>query len=316
MKYGQPLPLKPNYFASVEAEVNRLFYEVIYRRLLEILNITRDELANASDTFLDALRSGKIWYEDAQFKGEFNAAISRELKAAGADWNPDAKTWGLAPERVPTDWQFALSQAVNHYEQLRAKLTSALDATDLSDIDRASNIPNVYIRTIDRMDHDLKLSVRAAYEGVMPQLTNAQRGIIAAEWGQNLDLYIRDWTKQNILDLREKIQDSALSGRRSSNLIGIIQQNYNVSKHKAKFLARQETSLLLSKFREVRYRDIGVTTYRWSTSNDARVRADHKHLQGKVCEFSNPPIVDTQNGRRANPGEDFGCRCVAIPVFV
>lgn len=316
MKYGQPLPLKSSYFLSVEAEINKLFFEVLYREIAKILDLPEKELANASDTFLDALRSGKIWYEGSQFKGEFNATITRELKAAGAHWNPDAKTWGLAPEKIPNDWRTAMARAANHYDTLKAKLLSALDATDLENIDRASSIPDVYIRTIDRMDHDLKLSVRAAYVGVVPQLTAAQRGIIAAEWGQNLDLYIRDWTQQNILDLREKIQDSALSGRRSSNLIGIIQQNYGVSKHKAKFLARQETSLLLSKFREVRYRDLGVTTYRWSTSNDARVRADHKHLQGKICEFSNPPIVDTQNGRRANPGEDFGCRCVAIPVFI
>jgi len=316
MKYGQPLPLKPNYFTTVEAEVNRLFYEVLYRRLMEILGVTRDELTNASDGFLDAIRTGKIWYQDGQFFGDFSAAISRELKAAGAHWNPDAKTWGLSQDAIPTDWRFAMSQAVNHYDQLRAKLTSALDATDLSDIDRASNIPNVYIRTIDRMDHDMKLSVRAAYQGVIPQLTSAQRGIIAAEWGHNLDLYIREWTSQNILDLRDKIQQSAFTGRRSSTLVKLIQENYGVSKNKAKFLARQETSLLLSKFREVRYKDLGVTSYRWSTSNDARVRADHQHLQGKICEFANPPVVDTQNGRRANPGEDFGCRCVAIPVFV
>jgi SPP1 gp7 family putative phage head morphogenesis protein len=209
-----------------------------------------------------------------------------------------------------------MARALAHYDSLRGQLMGALDKVDYERIDRASNIPDVYIRTIDRMEHDFKFSVRAAYEGIVPQLTPEQRGTLAAEWGQNLDLYIRDWTSKNILELREKIQDSALSGRRSSELIEIVQKNYGVSRDKAKFLARQETSLLLSKYREVRYRDIGVETYRWSTSNDVRVRADHKHLQGKVFKFSNPPVVDTQNGRRANPGEDFGCRCVAIPVFV
>lgn len=316
MKYGQPLTLKANYFAGIEAEINRLFFAVIYRELAKILDVTRAELTNASDAFLEAIRTGKIWYQDSQFFGDFSASISRELKAAGAHWNRDAGTWGLAPDKIPTDWRFAMARAVNHYDTLRSQLLGALDKVDLDNIDRASEIPDVYIRTIDRMDHDLKLSVRAAYEGIVPQLTAAQRGIIAAEWGQNLDLYIREWTSQNILDLREKIHQSALSGRRSSTLVDIISQNYNVSKSKAKFLARQETSLLLSKFREVRYRDLGVETYRWSTSNDARVREDHKHLQGKTCQFANPPVVDTQTGRRANPGEDFGCRCVAIPVFV
>jgi SPP1 gp7 family putative phage head morphogenesis protein len=63
----------------------------------------------------------------------------------------------------------------------------------------------------------------------------------------------------------------------------IIMDNYGVGQRKAKFLARQETALLMSKFHEQRYKEIGVTKYIWSTSNDGdRVRDDHKVLNNKV----------------------------------
>jgi SPP1 gp7 family putative phage head morphogenesis protein len=53
----------------------------------------------------------------------------------------------------------------------------------------------------------------------------------------------------------------------------------------------------------------------WSTSHDRRVRDSHKELNGRVFTWDNPPIVDPARGRRAHPGQDYGCRCVAVPVM-
>ena len=44
----------------------------------------------------------------------------------------------------------------------------------------------------------------------------------------------------------------------------------------------------------------------------------HKELndrseKGEVFKFSNPPI-DSPNGSRHNPGQNYNCRCIAIPV--
>lgn len=79
-------------------------------------------------------------------------------------------------------------------------------------------------------------------------------------------------------------------------------------------MARQETSLLTAKYRKLRYTDVGITKYRWSTSHDDRVRKRHKELDGQVFDFEAPPIVN-EKGDRKNPGEDFGCRCQAIPII-
>lgn len=56
----------------------------------------------------------------------------------------------------------------------------------------------------------------------------------------------------------------------------------------------------------------GVTQYVWTTQRDSHVRPGHRRLHGTVQDWSKPPIVAP--GRRAHPGEDFGCRCWAEPV--
>ena len=55
--------------------------------------------------------------------------------------------------------------------------------------------------------------------------------------------------------------------------------------------------------------------YVWSTSQDSRVRDSHRRLNRKKFRWDDPPVVDPKTGRRCHPGEDYGCRCVALPVF-
>ncbi len=59
----------------------------------------------------------------------------------------------------------------------------------------------------------------------------------------------------------------------------------------------------------------GILEYRWSTSKDERVRHDHKALDTKIFSFASPPVTNLKTGARNNPGCDFGCRCIAIPIF-
>ena len=132
---------------------------------------------------------------------------------------------------------------------------------------------------------------------------------------ENLDLYIQGWYDEQILRLRDKVYQNVAEGYRAENLVETIMSERDVSKRKAIFLAKQETSLMVSNYRELRYKDIGVSKYQWSTSQDVRVRADHRALNGQIFDWEHPPVTNKQTGARNSPGEDFGCRCIAIPVL-
>lgn len=288
---------------------------MLYIPLLKAIGRTEfKELKNSqSDPLTEAIKSGAVWYDDGLFHGIFNAAISRRLRDIGATYNPKSKTWSLSRFDLPPEISTAVASAQSNYNTMRANIIRTLDSVDIQSINNLSNIPDKYMQTIDWMEGDFMKAVRTIT--IPPNLTPAQRGILAAEWGQNLDLYVKGWLSDNILELREMVQTEAFQGNRAESMVKAIEHNYGVSRRKAKFLARQETSLLMSKFRETRYKDIGSTRYRWSGAMDERERPDHKALQGKIFSWDSPPVVDKKTGRRANPGEDFGCRCVAVALI-
>lgn len=312
MKQIPPLLLRPGYWREVEKEINRIFLELIYKPLRRVMAEPHPEYFNAMSSLLDAVRGGIVWYQDGHFYGQFNAKISADLRSIGALYSTRSKTWGLALEICPPDIRVAQARADSRYDALRRGFLQTLADINPDMIEKLSSGDQAYRSTLSWMDEDFKRSVRAI--SIPPQLTEAQRDILAKDWNNNLNLYIKKWTQENTLKLRDEVQAHVFAGNRISSLSKLVHQNYEVSRAKARFLARQETSLLLSKFRETRYSDVGVQRYKWSTSHDERVRSDHKHLNGKIFSFSEPPVTNKDTGARNNPGEDFGCRCVAIGI--
>lgn len=317
MRYLPPIPLKEKYHQNIQREVENIFNTVIYEKLFAVFKkYTKIEIRNDMGSLTpltDAVSTGIIWYEGDRYYGKFSAKTSKALKDYGAIWMRKDSSFFLPKNQVPTELRIAQAHAEMNYNDLRAALVVQLDQINVGLVNEISTIPDRYIQTIDWINHDWMKSVRGI--AVPPQLTDASRNMIAAEWGQNLDKYIKNWTVDNISKLRNEVTTNAFGGRRTESLLKYIQDNHAVSQRKAVFLARQETSLLMSKFHESRNADIGVTTYQWRTSHDRRVRHDHRDLDKQIFSYSLPPVSDRRTGRRANPGEDFGCRCVAVGII-
>lgn len=312
MKTLDPLILKEKYYTNVEREINRILDEVLFVPLALSLGMKKKELTNSKDNLTDAIASGDVYFENGVFKGSFNAKTSKQLQDIGAVYNKTIKGWkfdGALPPEIST----ANAQVDARFKQLRKDFIQTIDDVDIESISRVSQIPDAYDQTITWMNDDFLKTAKAI--SVEPQLTDEMRGIITAEWSQNLDLYVKDWAQENIVKMRDQVEKQVFAGGRAKGLENILMQRYGVSRHKAKFLARQETGLLMAKFHESRCRDIGITDYIWSAAMDERTRDDHKELNGKRFSFSQPPVADKRTGARANPSEFYGCRCTARPVI-
>ena len=285
----------------------------VHQKLISSWRSKISELLNAQGTALDwAIKNGVVYYEDGLFRGKFNAAISRDLRNIGAKFNPKSKTWSYSGV-LPAEISVAVVAADMKYNALKKRLISALDGVDVEKIAKLSRLKQMFGIEIEALDDEFKKAVKSVT--IAPNLTPGMQKVLAQDWSANLEIYIKRWTEENILKLRQQVQANAFAGRRAKAMVQAIQQDFGVSKNKAKFLARQETSLLMSKYREARYKEIGVSKYRWSGSMDERERHDHKVLEGEVFTWDNPPVVDRKTGRRAHPGEDYGCRCVAVPLI-
>ncbi len=131
---------------------------------------------------------------------------------------------------------------------------------------------------------------------------------------QNVDL-ITTITEQPLKRMYNIISGGQYAGKTAAEIGRQIQEAYDVSKSHARFIARDQMAKLNAQITQRQQTDAGITEYVWRTVGDARVRESHRHLNGKRFKYSDPPVVDTKTGRRANPGEDYQCRCVALPVF-
>jgi len=134
-------------------------------------------------------------------------------------------------------------------------------------------------------------------------------------WVQkNVDL-ITSIPQDTLGKMKSIVEEGYLSGRHNTAIAKEIQEAYGIEKHRAQFIARDQMANLNAEITKTQQEDAGVVEYVWSTSDDERVRKSHRELDGTRQNWSDPPIVDARTGRRAHPGEDYQCRCVALPVF-
>lgn len=138
---------------------------------------------------------------------------------------------------------------------------------------------------------------------------------IAENYTNNMQLYVSKFAQKRIPEMRRKVMVAVLAGYREDFVMDMLQKEYKIAKDKAKFLAQNETSILMAHLKKNLYKEMGFTHFRWHAIMDAKVREEHAHLNGTVWAFSNPPIIDERTGQKGLPGETYNCRCGLTPVM-
>jgi SPP1 gp7 family putative phage head morphogenesis protein len=109
------------------------------------------------------------------------------------------------------------------------------------------------------------------------------------------------------------VREGIHAGTRVENIKEQIKERFNVSESRARLIARDQVGKLNAQLAEQRQRALGVSRYEWSSSNDERVRPMHKELDHSIQRWDSPPITN-EDGDRNHPGEDYQCRCQALPI--
>ena len=314
IKVLKPIHDRPSYSAPMAKAMEQKLYDLLFAPIFEILNVKAPKV-NSLSNIKQALRAGRIFWQDGYFYGQFNAVVGKSLRDLGATFSTRKKAYKLDLKDLPNDIrtdvvigkgmnQAKTEKILKHLEEV-GKITLYLGAGNQAQV----------------VMEDLEMQVIKTFK-VLPSsitipytMTDKQRAEIQRKYTSNLDTYLNEWKSEQIERLREKAEKNSIEGYRADKLQKIVQAEFGVTQKKARFIARQETALFVSRYRQVRYTDAGVREYIWSTSKDERVRDDHKDLSGKKFSWDSPPIVDKSTGRRANPGEDFNCRCLALPTI-
>ncbi len=320
----KPILDKDQYSNLVAKQLEFELYIQVFRPILEIFGLSwaqvrpqrtnAKERWNAKSAVAEALNKGRIALLGQYFKGNMSAAMSKEILAMGGVWDNRLKAWKIEIAKLPTEVLLAVQKS---RESSHEKIDKALK--ELEKIAGTGIEPTSLNKITDHILQDLDKQLKRT-TGKEQEIPLAMSGYIEDElktkYTENLNLYIKNWTDEAVVRLRGQIEENATQGYRAESMRQAIIAEYGVSAKKAKFLARQETGLMVANYREANYKEAGINFYQWSTSGDQRVRDSHKELNGQIFSWSDPPIVDPLRGRRAHPGCDFGCRCVAVPVLM
>lgn len=112
-------------------------------------------------------------------------------------------------------------------------------------------------------------------------------------------------------DLGEKLKEAYFKGEglRGSDVEELFTERM---RSRARLIIRTESSKINSALTEVRAKSIGLTAYTWITSEDIKVRASHKLVDGVLFFWNDPPTLDKMTG---HAGEFPNCRCISAPIF-
>lgn len=134
-----------------------------------------------------------------------------------------------------------------------------------------------------------------------------------------IDEELKAFTKTNVSYIT-KIPDDYFSriesdmtrmvqaGKMTDDIAAQLESDYGFSESKAALIARDQTNKFNGSLTELRSKEVGLTKYEWSSSQDERVRPEHAERDGKIFSFDDQP----EDG---NPGNPINCRCSALPVF-
>lgn len=309
--------IKESYAKLIEKALFSYLWEGIYKPMFEIMAIKQPKAVNSFSVIAEALREGKIYYVEGGFKAKdkFNNAQSRELEKWGAKWDKWEKMYKIPREQLPQEISVTLAEA-----QVQNELKINLIDEFLKEVQ--NNIPYIVesmvfneevVTILDDAGKEIQKNVKHL-NIIEPELSEAQKQEIARAYTENVRQYvIKDFGNERIPEMRRKVQEIVLQGYRPDKVQELLEKEYGIASRKAKFLAQNETSIMLAEYKKSTYKEIGFDKFIWKTIIDGRERDRHHELDGQIFSYDNPPYVDAGKTRRGLPGEDFNCRCTAIP---
>lgn len=313
--------IKESYARLIQRALWSYLWEGIYKPMFEIMAIKPTIKAKNSmegeKEIIKALNDGKINYiEGVGFKAKdkFSNRISLILETWGAKFDKWERVYRISREDIPTDVLQAVAQNKILQEQKIKEIEKYLDEV-------IKNIPyqidsmafNKEVVTIlDEAGRQVKKNVRSI-NLIVPELTEEQKEEIAREYTNNMKFYIKDWEEKKIPEMRAKVQQLTLAGYRADTVADLIEKEYNIGKNKAKFLAQNETSIMLAEYKKVTYQEMGFDKFVWRTIIDGKERKLHEKLNGTTWKWNDPPVIDERTLQKGLPGETYNCRCQAQP---
>lgn len=241
-------------------------------------------------------------------------------------------------------WKYPLSHERHYQKQLTALVNKMHDVvfanmntinayikqyrTDDESADQLERIKQILIEQygtevtkefIERKVNEMFDTINGYNANEMTQTLKSAFGVDMFAANPDLDTLKTLWANENIaytksietqyFDRTANIISNAVrNGDLTKDVSSQIEAQTGVSQRRAQVIARDQIGTLNGQLTQVRQTDVGIRQYIWRTSEDRRVRPEHRARDGKTFDWDNPPPD-------GHPGVPVSCRCVALPII-
>ena len=305
---------------EIAKSISQFLYSNLYKGIFKI--IEGKQVNNTKTTELQhAIIQGLVYYRNGAFyskTGRFNSRIASELINMGAKYSKFRKAFFIPVNKISTEINWAIG---TYNARKQAMLTSLVTfLTEKYDILDLITPMLKFDHVVNQIMLDLQKRVYAnarkkKIELITPKLDTFEREEIARRYTKNLEFWVKDWTAQEIVKMRNAVGKMAIEGKTTLEIADYFEKEFGIAKRKALFLARNENAIATTSYLVVKYQKEGFEYFKWHTTMDGRQRELHAELNGKVFSFSNPPIIDTRTQQRGYPADVWNCRCAMSPIL-
>lgn len=317
-----PIELKPTTWSiKLEKQLEEEVLKVIKKTLLfPIARAWQRSKHNSKATPLqEALKSGEVLYTEGLFSGRFTSEVAEEIRNLGGIYNQKSKTYSLIEELLPQETKDIISKALENNLLASKRMLETINGIELTHIlDHKTFEP-----TFNKILKDITKKTRATFNvipkeqkkvGVYFDFTEEQQKAMSQAYSNNMKSYIKKFTEEQRQILLQAVENNIAQGKLAKNLESFILERFNVSKNKAKFLARQETSLCTTAQKVILYKEQGLEDFKWKAVQDSKTRRQHKEWHNHIFKIDKPPYDDIEN-EALLPGQAYNCRCTMSPIL-
>ena len=333
MKFAKEVKLNKKIQQNLEQAFAKVYTDFLFKEIFEILEQKPQPLQNAIQDELevdeyekyvkvlrDAFYKGDIYYKDGNIfpadGKKFGLKISKAIKIlCKGKFNRAKKSYKIDLRKINATLRADIALIEDRVKNDMEKIQAVLEEK------QGQPIPDFDTKEVkkafEKYAKDLQDKTYDSLDIGLNQYSQENIDKLRAEYIETAKYYVTNFDNNRLPKIREKLAKMALEKNISHrDLAKYIKEEFGLCDRRCKFIARQESKLVKAEYIQQKATSNGYESYMWVTAHDEKVRdnplgEDHKDLDGKIFKFNDPPVVDHKHDRKANPGQDYNCRCVA-----
>lgn len=149
---------------------------------------------------------------------------------------------------------------------------------------------------------------------IIPPDSPIVQGMLTQQLQEEVNLITTLPTKAALQAQEIAVKAATATGDRAAKYIEQLQGlQPGYPEYAARRLARTEIAKTQGLIVRSQAQEAGIRQYKWRTVQDEDVRESHADMEGKICDFDNPPEVEP--GQFYHPSGTYNCRCYAEPLL-